>query len=690
MNSNASVRTRSSVWTAPLAWSVSGLLVFETVSGLSIWLLPFSVSNQFLVLVHTGGGLLFMLPALYYQYRHWARLRSTPMDVVVLTGYLSTAATLIAIVSGVVLTAQAVFGTHISGLWDKIHIGSTIAFVGAVAGHFVPLVRRALRAARQEHPAMLQGARSMGVRVLMVTLLGLFGTVLAAQLYSEPQAYTDFPEDYSHLYGDDRPFAPSLAKTAAGLPINPEMLAGSEGCGYDGCHSEIEQEWSVSAHRWSSMDPAFQGVQGVMADQNGPESTRYCGGCHDPISLFAGSKNLFADSLSLRDGFEEGVSCLTCHAIQETDVQGNADYTIDPPRRYAFELSHTPAAQSVSRFLIRAYPRMHQESLQKTLFKSPEFCAACHKQFIDEEINQVGWVQLQNQYDNWRKSRWNHPGDPTQTIECRECHMPLTPSLDPAGGDATDYNRTPDDGKHRSHRFLGANQLMPTHLKLPGGEEQVRLTEAWLKGDYAIPEISDKWQPGPAVPIEIIAPERVVAGEEMAVTVLVTNNKLGHDFPTGPLDIIQAWIEITVEDDQGRIVYQSGGVDEDRFVEPGAFMFKAEPVDRYGNLIDRHNLWEMVGVRYRRALFPGFDDQARFAFQCPTFGVEGDGEGERLPLRSGHVLSAPAVGRLEVTARLLYRKIDQFMLDTLFPGAGITSPITVMSEDRATIQVSGT
>lgn len=267
--------------------------------------------------------------------------------------------------------------------------------------------------------------------------------------------------------------------------------------------------------------------------------------------------------------------------------------------------------------------------------------------------------------------------------------MPLTPSLDPAGGDATDYNRTPDDGKHRSHRFLGANQLMPTHLKLEGGEEQVRLTEAWLKGDYEIPEISDKWQPGPAVPIEILAPERVEAGQEMAVTVLVTNNKLGHDFPTGPLDIIQAWIEVTVEDDQGRIVYQSGRVDEDKFVEPGSFMFKAEPVDRYGNLIDRHNLWEMVGVRYRRALFPGFDDQARFAFQCPTFGVEGDGEGERLPLESGHTLSAPAVGRLNVTARLLYRKIDQFMLDSLFPDQGITSPITVMSEDRATIQVTG-
>jgi hypothetical protein len=94
-----------------------------------------------------------------------------------------------------------------------------------------------------------------------------------------------------------------------------------------------------------------------------------------------------------------------------------------------------------------------------------------------------------------------------------------------------------------------------------------------------------------------------VAGQELPITVRITNNKLGHDFPTGPLDIIQAWIELTVTDDQGNVVYTSGGLDDKRYIDPGSFMFKAEPVDRYGNLIDRHNLWEMVGIRYRRSLY---------------------------------------------------------------------------------------
>ena len=56
-------------------------------------------------------------------------------------------------------------------------------------------------------------------------------------------------------------------------------------------------------------------------------------------------------------------------------------------------------------------------------------------------------------------------------------------------------------------------------------------------------------------------------------------------FPTGPLDIIQAWLQVTVKDDQGKVIFERGAVDDKGFIQPGTFMFKAEPVDKYGNLI---------------------------------------------------------------------------------------------------------
>jgi hypothetical protein len=289
----------------------------------------------------------------------------------------------------------------------------------------------------------------------------------------------------------------------------------------------------------------------------------------------------------------------------------------------------------------------------------------------------VGWVQLQNQYDNWKQSRWNHPGDAAKTIECRECHMSLIPSEDPASGDEQDYNRSANDGKHRSHRFLASNQFMPTVLDVPGAERQVELTEKWLRGEYEIPEIADKWTSGPIVGLEILAPEAVAPGRNAEIKLVITSNKVGHDFPTGPLDIIQAWVELTVVDDQGREVYGTGRVDEDGFIEAGTFMLKAEPVDQQGNLIDRHNLWEMVGVRHRRALFPGFSDTVDFSFFCPEVARPDARKLETEDIAYGIVAPGVKSGWLDVTVRLRYRKMSQYLLNFMFGAeSGLTSPIT--------------
>ncbi|MEJ2342792.1 MAG: multiheme c-type cytochrome, partial [Gemmatimonadales bacterium] len=655
-----------------------------------------------MVLLHTAIGLVFLVPFAWYQIRHWRLYQPRRMSHVKLTGYFAMGATIVAIVSGLVLTWQAVFQTRISYGWDLMHIVATFALIASVLPHVVVLI---VRASRPENGALtapiLAGAKRFGMGTLIVAAPLFVVAALLAWAYEPPELVNELPADYSYVYGPDRPFAPSLARTSTGDAFDARSLGGSESCGTSGCHEEILREWQVSAHRYSAMDVAFQTVQTVMAEQNGAESTRYCGGCHDPISLFSGAKNVFNDDLTGLVGYQEGVSCIVCHAIRETDVKGNANYVIDRPDRYMFELDEGETPRFFRDFLIRSYPRYHIETLQHRLFKSPEFCAACHKQFIDEEINQVGWVQLQNQYDNWRTSRWNEPGDPETTIECRECHMPLADSGDPASGDEADYNRTANDGRHRSHRFLAANQFMPLALQLEGAEEHVELTERWLQGRLDIPEIAHKWRSGPAVPLELVVPDTVEAGEEVNLQAVITNNKVGHDFPTGPLDIIQAWVEIVVTDQDGNVVFESGHRDAQHFIEPGSFIFKAEPVDQYGKLIDRHNLWEMVGVRYRRALFPGFSDRAEFAFSCPASMIapqEGVGAGASDPVAEAaapldqqveFTVPPGRITSLHVSAKLMYRKADQFLLNFLFgEDSGITAPVTVMSADEKTIQVT--
>lgn len=660
-------RNRLTIW-------VVSLLLFELISGLVIYMASFSLTTQALVILHTALGLVVVIPYIIYQIRHWISYRKKSLSQFVLTGYLSMATAVAAMLSGILLCYEAVFQTRINKTWDQIHIVATFAFLFSVLPHIGLILLRDFRGIKEKkaHP-VLKSQRVFGIRILFICSLLIAILALFIYAYNPVRYHNRFPKDYQFTYGKNKPFQPSLATTSNGEAIDARLLGNSKACMSSGCHSNIGKEWEADAHRYSAMDPAFRAVQHAMAVEKGPASTRYCGGCHDPISLLSGSKNLDDKTLTNPIGMDEGISCVVCHSVTKVDVKGNAQYQITKPDPYMFEMQEGKLAKFFSDFLIRSYPKYHDEQFNRTLLKTPEFCGSCHKQFIDKQVNGVGWVVLQNQYDNWRKSHWDHPGKPTKTIECRECHMPLVATFDPANGDLLDYNRTSDDHKHRSHRFLGGNQFMPTLLKLPGGETQVRLIRKWLKGEIQIPEIRNKWHTGPVIPIRLETPDSIEEGQGVGIDVVVTNNKSGHNFPTGPLDLIQAWVRLTVKDGQGHLVYSSGVLDQHHFIPPGSFIYRAEPVDQYGSIIDNHNLWNLVGVKFSRAVYPGFSDQDQYHF---TFN----------PILKGTRYFADT---LYVHAQLCYRKFNQFVLNSLFNKGktDITAPVTVLSSDLKKIIV---
>ena len=132
-------------------------------------------------------------------------------------------------------------------------------------------------------------------------------------------------------------------------------------------------------------------------------------------------------------------------------------------------------------------------------------------------------------------------------------------------------------------------------------------------------------------------------------------------------------------------------------------------MDQYGNLIDRHNLWEMVGVRFRRALFPGYSDTVLYDISCPgSVSIPGVStpEGEQPPETLMAETGAPgeteesvatrqiglpkeaASGRYQVTAKLFYRKVDQFLLNFLLgEDSGVTAPVIEMTRTTVDVEV---
>ncbi|RKZ57470.1 MAG: hypothetical protein DRR08_18900 [Candidatus Parabeggiatoa sp. nov. 2] len=752
-------------WRSSLTGLIGALLVFESLTGFAIYLLPFSAFNQFGVILHTLLGILMLLPMVWFVVRHWLVRGKGNLSHYQLLGYVSLAFLVVCIVSGLVLTWQGLVGPRISYDWDVVHLLTGMGLVLFMVIHLATVIIR--KGNTDLSPGGLIKARR---RFYLYSTVGS-GLLLAFCLlwttqYQEPSTIRGFSDDYNWRFGEDRPFAPSLArldssewsdtlqqqvlkvigsekqaaylaalneqtlepvgpltrvkqvtgqlnlgteqqreldiiladaaqKIKAAGSVEPHALASSEQCGTSGCHEQIYKEWLPSAHRYSSLDDMFQRVQTLMAKETSPEHTRYCAGCHDPISLFTGAKNSGNITLSV-EGANEGSSCIVCHSIVQTDIQGNGDYTVRPPQRYVYELDQRPMAKFLSDFLIRAYPEHHLRSYSRPLYKTPEFCGACHKQYIDKEVNtDIGRIQGQNQYDSWKNSRWYHKDNPEKTVACRECHMPLVEaSQEPAKGDVLDYNRTAEDGKHRSHRMLAANQYIPTLQNLEGAEQHVALTEKWLRGEIEIPEIADKWTTGPVVRMKILAPKTVLPGKEVNFRVVLTNNKTGHDFPNGPLDMIESWVEVTVTDDSGKVVYSVGGLDEKTdMVTQSPIIFKADGFDRQGKLIDRHNLWDLVGASYKRALYPGMTDTVQVRFQCPSMArgrVSGDTSqpGQRTDQFSFPAPKKEEANHLTVTATLWYRKANPDFLDTVYGIETKTrSPITKINEVMTKIKV---
>ena len=192
--------------------------------------------------------------------------------------------------------------------------------------------------------------------------------------------------------------------------------------------------------------------------------------------------------------------------------------------------------------------------------------------------------------------------------------------------------------------------------------------------------------------VSYLEPQQVAPGEQAHLRVLLTNNKTGHDFPTGPLDMIESWIELTVVDEQGNIVHHSGGVDEatDQVVN-SQVLFKADGFDRKGELIDRHNLWDLVGASYKRSLYPGVTDSFEAELVCPSM-ARGrldidtrEAPGTRV---DEFAVTAAEPGTLKVRAVLWYRKANPEFLDRVYGAEqDIRSPVTAISEAEATIRV---
>ncbi len=447
---------------------------------------------------------------------------------------------------------------------------------------------------------------------------------------------------YSYKFGAS-PFLPSNATTDTGEFLDAKSFPTAEYCGH--CHQASHQQWRESAHSNANRPPWYQRNVNLLRAEKGVEFTRHCEGCHDPIALLSGRLTPGAPTSASYDA--DGITCSVCHSIQKVTTQGTGSYVMGVPAVLVDE-NGKPITRQVSDAEILAHLDRHSKAVMQDFYRSSEFCASCHKAALPKTLNDYKWLRAFSVYDEWQNSSYAKQSplpfyvkDSVST--CQTCHMQREPLV---GNDFGAKN-----GKLVSHRWVGANTLIPAYYNYP---EQSAKILAFLKTNvfnidlFGLERAAGGEGAAPAsgssnllAPLGLID-YKIAPGERLTADVVIQNKGIAHSHVPEQRDMYESWVNFTVKDSNGKVLAESGflkpGTGE---LDPTAHSFTNRLINVKGGINDLHQVWDNRVVAYNNSIQSGRSQIIRYSFRMP----------------------ANAAGAVTLTATVKYHRFDQHFLD---------------------------
>ena len=467
---------------------------------------------------------------------------------------------------------------------------------------------------------------------------------------------------YNYAFGKETPFLPSNATTSTGQFVSPKSFYTAEYCGH--CHQEAYHQWRESIHSNSFRAPWYLKNVNALIDEKGVQYSRHCEGCHNPVALLSGD---LSQGMPKKRPFEqEGVTCSTCHSIVSTDPTGTGSYVMGVPAVLVDEAG-APITGPVSDAEILAHLDRHSKAVMRPLYKTAEFCAACHKAAIPATLDNYKWLRAISLYDEWQAASFTKQSplpfyrkDSVST--CQTCHMVREPL--PAG--AIDPGAKPDpvtkEAKLVSHRWPAGNTLVPQYYKF---DDQARKVADFLKNSYDGKGVFnvdifalEKEDAAATTKDEVlVAPLGLTAfslvpGETLVADVVIQNKGIGHSFVPEQRDFYEAWVDFTVKDSAGKVLTESGFIQPDGSLDPGAHSFTNRLINNKGELNDLHQIWHNRVLAYNNTIQSGRSQLVRYRFRLPK----------------------DIAGSISLTATVRYRRFNQHFIDYAITETGQKEP----------------
>jgi Tfp pilus assembly protein PilF len=521
------------------------------------------------------------------------------------------------------------------------------------------------RKSKGSYPSIVidRGRTAMFLCLVVVALVSAFlfrsatATTFPEVDKNEGTYAAEIARTYDFKFGPN-PFAPGNATTTTGTFIPGDMFVLAKRCGT--CHTDAHAQWRQSAHGNAFREPFYQKNVKDLQSQKGIEFTRHCESCHNPAALFSGA--LTKNTHVKRPFDDDGVSCIACHSIQSVNGRGIGGYVMGEPALLVKEDGTRLLAGISDQQILDDIPS-HRRAMMRPLLKQPEFCGACHKSQVPRELNDYKFLRAFMVADELQQSSFSkespHPYYIRDKETCNSCHMKREP--------APLFDVSAKKGLLASHRWAASNTAIPTFYKW---KDQLDAVTKFLEDDkLGIDIFAIRRKPSGLGAEELIAPVNrtnftISGGDKITAEVVITNKNIGHSFPPELRDFYEAYVEFVVSDGKGQMLYQSGFIKPNGYLDESAHNYKTYLVKSDGTYNDKHHIWRTRVFAQNNQINSGRSDVARYQFHVP----------------------AGAAGALHLTARVRYRRFTRVFSDYTL-GKSVDYPIVTMAATEYVMQI---
>lgn len=456
----------------------------------------------------------------------------------------------------------------------------------------------------------------------------------------------------------------------------------------NGVDVNINDRWKVSMMALSARDPFWRAKVSHEITVNPNHAVALenkCTSCHAPLGNYThrlrnlghySINDLNNDTIGI-----DGVSCMSCHAQSPIGIGlGNSGELNFDTSRVAFGPYPLPFAAPMTDF-VHITPQFSPHILDAGV------CAACHTlltETVDLSGNFTGTKFVeQATYHEWLNSAYNETKEKTR---CQDCHMP---QLNDGIQIATDYPITEYRAPFAVHEFAGANTMMLKLIK--NNKTALGINASDENFDTVITATMHQLQQK-AIDMQLL---NIRNENDTAFFDVSLLNKTGHKFPSG-YPSRRAYVEFTVQNSNGDVLFQSGKLQPDYEVEGHDATF--EPHYNVISQNDQVQIYEMVmydvnqnvttileraDIQAKDNRIPpiGFTTTHRTYDTVRIYGVNNDSdfnlqngfEGSGKDIVHYQIPMHGYVGQISVTAKLYYQSLPPKWLQEMFSMS--TTPI---------------